>query len=78
MRRLRWEAPPRRPPKRPYRDSALLYGALAALVVLIAAATGGDVVRAAIVAAAVFVAATGYSWWRWRERLRSREEQGKR
>lgn len=77
MKRLRWDGPERRIPKRPYRDSALVYAGLAALVVVIAVATGGDVVRAVIVATVVFVLATGFSWWRWRERLRSASEKQK-
>lgn len=77
MRRLRWERD-RAVPKRPYRDSVIFYGVLAVLVVAVSAATGGDLVRAVIAAAAVFVGATGYSWWRWRERLRSVNEGQKR
>ena len=74
MRRLRWDFPEREIPKRPYRDSAIVYAALAALVVVIAVATGGGVVRAIVVAAAVFVLATGFSWWRWRSRMRRQAE----
>jgi heme O synthase-like polyprenyltransferase len=73
VKRLRWQLYERTLPKHPYRDSALVYGGLAGLVVVIAAATGGNVVKAVIWAAAVFVAATLYSWWRVRERLRSQE-----
>ena len=73
MKKLRWEAPERPIPKHPYRDSALLYGGFAALVVVVAWATGGNIRNAAIIAAAAFVIATGWSWWRWRERLAARE-----
>jgi membrane protein implicated in regulation of membrane protease activity len=81
VKRLRWEAPERdrRPPKHPYRDTALVYGFLAALVVVIALATGGGLARALITAAAVFVAATLWSWRLWRNRLRDervRREEG--
>ena len=72
--RLRWEssqAP--RVPRRPYRDSALLYGAMAAAVVVVAAVTGGSIVRALVIGALFFVAATAWSWRRWRERLRDEE-----
>ena len=72
--RLRWEssqAP--RIPRRPYRDSALLYGAMAAAVVVVAAVTGGSIVRALVIGAFFFVAATAWSWRRWRERLRNEE-----
>ena len=73
MRRLRWSFPEREIPKRPYRDSAILYAVLAGLVVVIAAATGGSVVRAVVIGAFFFVAATAWSWRRWRERLREEE-----
>jgi Flp pilus assembly protein TadB len=75
MRRLRWDAPDRKAPAHPYRDSAVLYAALAAIVVVVTLATGGDVVKAVIVAAGAFVLATGYSWWRWRVRLQRQEKQ---
>ena len=60
MKRLRWEPPEaeRRLPKHPYRDSALLYGALAIIVVVVA-----------------FIAASIYSCWYWRDRLRERDEE---
>ena len=43
QRRLRWDAPARDSsiPKHPYRDTALVYGGMALVVVLIAWATGG-------------------------------------
>jgi Flp pilus assembly protein TadB len=75
MKRLRWESGERKVPKRPYRDSAILYGVLAALVVIISVATGGGVVRALVFAGAAFVLATGFSWWRWHTRLRRQEEE---
>ena len=56
-------------PRRPYRDSALLNGVLAVLLVVVAWATGGDVVRALVVGIAFFVAATAWSWWRFRRRI---------
>jgi len=56
-------------PKRPYRDSALLNAALAAIVVVFAWLTGGDVLKALAVGAAFFVVATAWSWWRFRLRL---------
>ena len=56
-------------PRRPYRDSAILYGALAGVVLLFSLLTGSDVVRALIVAVAFFVAATAWSWFRFRQRL---------
>ena len=72
MKRLRWDSPDRgRPvPKHPYRDTAILYGVLAVLVVVIAYATGGDAVNAAVTALFVFIVATLWSWRTWRNRLR--------
>jgi Flp pilus assembly protein TadB len=58
----------RRIPKRPYRDSAILYGALAVVIVVVAVATGGSLVRAALSAVAFFALATAWSWHRWRTR----------
>jgi membrane protein implicated in regulation of membrane protease activity len=69
-RSLRSEPPPI--PKHPYRDTAIAYGAMAGALVLIAWLTGGDVARAALVAFVFFVVATGWSWWRFRERIRDR------
>jgi hypothetical protein len=57
-------------PKHPYRDTLLVYGAFAVLLVLLAWAAGTSVGKAAIVAAIVFVAASAMSIVRWRERLR--------
>ena len=56
-------------PARPLRDSAIVYGALAILIVLLAAVTGGGLVRALVIAVAFFVLATAWSWWRFRSRL---------
>lgn len=74
MKRIHWETPARRIPRHPYRDSAALYAVLAGVVVGVTAATGGDVRRSVIVACSLFVAATAYSWWRWRERIRQEAE----
>jgi membrane protein YdbS with pleckstrin-like domain len=72
LRRLHWASPgrERRLPKHPYRDTVIVYGVLAALVVVLAYATGGDVVRALITAISVFIVATLWSWRTWRNRLR--------
>jgi hypothetical protein len=61
---------PRPVPKRPYRDSAILYGVLSLAVVALAAVTGGSLVRAVVVALGFFVLANTWSWYRWRTRLR--------
>jgi hypothetical protein len=61
-------ARPRRKPH-PYRDTALIYGGFAVVVLAIAIVTGGHPVRAAIAAGLAFLAATG---WHWRA-IRNRE-----
>jgi membrane protein YdbS with pleckstrin-like domain len=81
MKRLRWDSLDReRPvPKHPYRDTAILYGVLAVLVVVIAWATDGDVVNAVVTVIFVFIVATLWSWRTWRNRLReerARKEAG--
>jgi hypothetical protein len=62
-------------PRRPYRDSAILYGALAAVVLVFSLLTGSDLVRALIIAVAFFVAATAWSWFRFRQRLAEKGRQ---
>jgi Flp pilus assembly protein TadB len=61
-------------PKRPFRDSALVYAGIAVIFVLIVALTGGDLSVAIPVALACFVVATGYAWWKFRQRMRFEEE----
>ena len=70
---VRWQAPPRPLPRRPFRDSAVLYGSMAILLVLVAAVTGGSLWRALVIGGFFFVAATAWSWKRWRDRLREEE-----
>lgn len=65
-------------PKRPYRDTALLYGVMAAVIVVIAWLTGGGVARAAAIAVVFFVAATAWSFYRWRQRIRDHEREMRR
>ena len=62
-------------PRHPYRDSAIFYGVLSACLVGIASITGAGPVRGIIVGVAFFVIATGFSWWRFREKLRQRESE---
>jgi membrane protein implicated in regulation of membrane protease activity len=57
-------------PKHPYRDTLVVYGVFAIVVVLVAWATGGGVLRAIVVAAVFYVVASAWSIRRWRERLR--------
>ena len=56
-------------PKRPFRDSAIMYAAFAVIFVVVTFLTGGDVLVAVPIAAGCFVLATAYSWWRFRRRL---------
>jgi membrane protein implicated in regulation of membrane protease activity len=56
-------------PKRPYRDSVIVYAVFSLIIVGVAALTGGDLTKAILVAGAFFVIATGWSWWRFRERI---------
>lgn len=66
--------PTNRPlPAHPYRDTALVYGVMATLLVVVAALTGGDVVRAVLVAAVFFVVATAWTGWKFRTRIRERD-----
>ena len=60
-------------PKHPFRDSAIVYGLLAGIIVAVAYLTNGDVVDALVVGAGFFVLATAWSWWRFRQRLEAEE-----
>jgi len=66
--------PSRRGSKRPYRDSALIYGAFAVIVIVIAVLTGGRVFWAVVLAVCAFMFAM---LWTWRS-LRGREGQRRR
>jgi nicotinamide riboside transporter PnuC len=66
-RRRTREQPPL--PKRPYRDSVVLYAVLGVVIVVVSWATGGDLGRALVVATAFVLVATAWSWWRFRQRL---------
>ena len=67
--RRRWDPAPLPTPKRPYRDTAVFHLMLAALIVGVAFLTGGNLFRALVIAVAFFVAATAWSWSRWRKQL---------
>jgi hypothetical protein len=75
---LRWSPAPTGVPKHPYRDSVLVYGVFAVVVVVAAWATGGSVWRAAGIAAIVWAAASTWSVARWRRRLRQPTEKEER
>ncbi len=66
--------PGRRRSPRPYRDSALVYGAFAVIVVVIATLTGGRVLWAIVAAIGAFVVATGWTW----RNIRAREAEQQR
>jgi Flp pilus assembly protein TadB len=66
--------PRRRGSPKPYRDSALLYGALGVIVIVIAVLTGGRVLWAIVAAGGAFLIATAWTW----RNLRSREAQRRR
>jgi hypothetical protein len=70
------QAPPRKrrstPSKHPYRDSAIAYGVLGAVVVLISWFTGSGPARSLVGGVGAFVLATAYTWWRLRARERDR------
>ena len=68
-RHLRWGLPEAPVPKHPYRDSMLVYGFFAAVVVLLAWITGGSIGKAVVIAVVVWAAATIWSIARWRQRL---------
>jgi hypothetical protein len=70
---LRRGRPDNRPiPEHPYRDAALVYGAMAIVLVIVATLTGGDPLRATVAALVFFVLATAWTWWRYRERIKAR------
>ena len=64
--------PAKRRSTRPYRDSALIYGTMGLIVIVIGLATGGGVLRSLAIGIGAFVLATGWAWWRLRERERRR------
>jgi hypothetical protein len=67
---------PRTPiPKRPFRDSALFYAGVAVVFVVVVAISGGSLKLAIPVALACFLVATGYAWWKFRQRIRFEEKQ---
>lgn len=53
-----------------YRDAAIIHGALGAVIVVVGWLVGSDVPKAVFTAVAYFVAATAWSWWRFRRRAR--------
>jgi membrane protein implicated in regulation of membrane protease activity len=76
-RRLRWGLPEPPVPKHPYRDTILVYGFFALLVVVFAWLTGGPVGKAIVIALIVWVAASVWGVARMRQRIQ-REERRRR
>ena len=62
-------------PKRPFRDSAIFYAVITLVFVVLVFATGGDMSVAIPVALACFVVATGYAWWKFKQRLEQEQEE---
>ena len=56
-------------PQGAFRNSAIFYAVLACAVVGFGILTGNDLTQTIIIAVVFFVIATGYSWWRFRQRL---------
>jgi membrane protein implicated in regulation of membrane protease activity len=74
--RLQWGLPESPPPKHPLRDTLLVYGGLALVVVILAWVTGGSVTKAVAVAAVFFVVASAWNVYRWRARSREAARRG--
>ena len=65
------------PPPQRYRDAALLHAALAGVIVLVAWLSGTSGARAFLIAALYFLAATAWSWFRFRQQsARARNHTG--
>ena len=56
-------------PQRAFRDSAIFYAVLACAIVGFGVLTDNELTQTIVIAVGFFVVATGYSWWRFRQRL---------
>jgi membrane protein DedA with SNARE-associated domain len=56
-------------PRHPYRNSAIFYGVLACAVIGFGVLTDNELTETVVIAVIFFVLATGYSWWRFRQRI---------
>jgi hypothetical protein len=65
-------------PVHPYRSSALFYAILSGILLGVTYATGGSMWRAVLFGAGFFVIATGFTWYRFRERLAERDREDAR
>ncbi len=60
-------------PAHPYRDSAIVYGIMAVILVVLAGVTGGSLVKATGAAIVFWLLACAWSWWKFRRRIQERE-----
>ena len=60
-------------PRHPFRSSAIVYGALAGFVIAFGTLTGNGLIKTIAIAVAFFVLATGYTWWRFHQRMQRGE-----
>jgi asparagine N-glycosylation enzyme membrane subunit Stt3 len=65
-------------PSHPYRDSAIFYGVLAAILIGVTYWTGGGILRAVLIAIGFFVVATAFTWLRFRTKIAERDEEASR
>ena len=56
-------------PRHPYRNSAIFYAVLACAVFAFGWLTDNGLTETVVIAVVFFVLATGYSWWRFRQRI---------
>jgi threonine/homoserine/homoserine lactone efflux protein len=56
--------------KHPYRHAAVTHAVLAAVLVAVSLAVSTSLGRTVLVAGGYFLAATAWTWWRLRERIR--------
>ena len=54
--------------KHPYRHAAIAHGILALIIAVLGLTTSSHVARTLLMAVGYFVVATGWTWWRYRER----------
>ena len=54
--------------RHPYRHAAIAHGILAVTIAVLGWATSSHVARTLLMAVGYFVVATGWTWWRYRER----------
>jgi hypothetical protein len=64
------------PPSHPYRGSAILHAMLALVILVVAAISGGNLLKSFLVAVAYFLVATGWSWFRFRQRESRQAQSG--